>query len=506
MLREIYPAQKRFMDYYAQTIPASNDYMKIIGGNLNDYQPPGGAANQAVINHQLYYYFADYMARIGTLLGRDRGRGDVPRAGRRHPARRSSPSTGTRRRTRSPRRRSTTSRPRTRWASPTTWSRARTCPASDPRYLAGEQTAGANKRSVAAVIANDIVVADEPLRRRHLRPALPLRHPQRLRLQGRRLPDGDPGHQPELGRPDRPRQHGADRELGRRHRQPPLHVSSVLTWFYQDAGGIRPASPGYRTVTVKPFVPTVAGTSEVPTSVNQTGLAQSLLDNVDVSLQTARGKVTSKWWRRDDGRDRDDRQGPVQHADRDLGADVGQAGRRAAERDASCATTRRHRAVRGLLGRRAATRTCSTCRPRRGGDGRRHGAGDAVADARARRRRSARSRRASDRNYDASTTATVISTAGDATLSVTDPASNATGRLVNGTFALSEPLQARANTGAFAPLSTTAGSPLALLTYTGPVSNDVVTIGFRQHIAANQALRTGAYSKTLTFTLSTTTP
>ena len=38
------------------------------------------------------------------------------------------------------------------------------------------------------------------------------------------------------------------------------------------------------------------------------------------------------------------------------------------------------------------------------------------------------------------------------------------------------------------------------------MSNDAVTIGLRQHIAANQALRTGAYSKTLTFTLSTTTP
>ena len=111
-----------------------------------------------------------------------------------------------------------------------------------------------------------------------------------------------------------------------------------------------------------------------------------------------------------------------------------------------------------------------------------------------------------DRNYDASTTANVISTAGDATLSVTDPSSNATGRLVNGAFALSEPLQARANTGAFAPLSTTAGSPLTLLTYTGPVSNDTVTIGFRQHISSTQPLRTGSYSKTLTFTLSTTNP
>ena len=38
------------------------------------------------------------------------------------------------------------------------------------------------------------------------------------------------------------------------------------------------------------------------------------------------------------------------------------------------------------------------------------------------------------------------------------------------------------------------------------MSNDPVTIAFKQHIDANDALRTGTYSKTLTFTLSTTTP
>ena len=38
------------------------------------------------------------------------------------------------------------------------------------------------------------------------------------------------------------------------------------------------------------------------------------------------------------------------------------------------------------------------------------------------------------------------------------------------------------------------------------VSNDPVTVDFRQRIKANDALRTGAYSKTLTFTLSTTAP
>jgi hypothetical protein len=38
------------------------------------------------------------------------------------------------------------------------------------------------------------------------------------------------------------------------------------------------------------------------------------------------------------------------------------------------------------------------------------------------------------------------------------------------------------------------------------VSNDAVAIPFSQSIAAGDALRTGTYSKTLTFTLSTTTP
>ena len=41
---------------------------------------------------------------------------------------------------------------------------------------------------------------------------------------------------------------------------------------------------------------------------------------------------------------------------------------------------------------------------------------------------------------------------------------------------------------------------------TAPVSNDPVTIAFAQHIDATDPLRTGTYSKTLTFTLSTTTP
>jgi hypothetical protein len=114
-------------------------------------------------------------------------------------------------------------------------------------------------------------------------------------------------------------------------------------------------------------------------------------------------------------------------------------------------------------------------------------------------------------DYTANMTANVISTAGDATLSVSDPGSTATGHLVNGSFSLPQPLQAHAagahgaTVGALTPVGSSA-NPLALLTYAAPVSNDAVAIDFKQSIGATDALRTGAYAKTLTFTLSTTTP
>ena len=69
------------------------------------------------------------------------------------------------------------------------------------------------------------------------------------------------------------------------------------------------------------------------------------------------------------------------------------------------------------------------------------------------------------RNYDTAVGASVVSTAGNATLSVTDPSTTATGHLVNGTFALPSALQVRAANAAnpnpaYAPLSETANTPL----------------------------------------------
>ncbi len=112
------------------------------------------------------------------------------------------------------------------------------------------------------------------------------------------------------------------------------------------------------------------------------------------------------------------------------------------------------------------------------------------------------------KDYTAATTANVISTAGDAALSVTDPSTTAPGHLVNGAFSLPTALKAVGTSpaGTSAGTGSLGGSPLALLSWSNPVSNDPVQVLFTQSIAANDALRTGSYAKTLTFTLSTTTP
>ena len=99
------------------------------------------------------------------------------------------------------------------------------------------------------------------------------------------------------------------------------------------------------------------------------------------------------------------------------------------------------------------------------------------------------------RTYEATSMATVTSTAGDALLSVADPSSQNTGHLVNGSFFLPQPLQARArnaaNTGTAYNNVGSSASPLNLLSYSGPVSNDAVTLGFSQRIDSGDALRTG---------------
>jgi hypothetical protein len=104
------------------------------------------------------------------------------------------------------------------------------------------------------------------------------------------------------------------------------------------------------------------------------------------------------------------------------------------------------------------------------------------------------------KDYLASTLATVVSSAGDAALIVQDPSAFYTNRLVNGSFALAQELQVKNNTGTYQTM------PAGIKFWGGPTGSESVPIEFKQPIGANDPLRTGSYTKTLTFTLSTTTP
>jgi alkaline phosphatase len=108
-----------------------------------------------------------------------------------------------------------------------------------------------------------------------------------------------------------------------------------------------------------------------------------------------------------------------------------------------------------------------------------------------------------ERTYTATMTAAVTSTAGDSRLTIHDPSATAAGHLVNGAFALAAPVSARVGSVAFAPVS---GAPLALHSFNGPTSATMLTLELNQPVGGQEALRTGAYGKTLALTLSTTSP
>ena len=108
-------------------------------------------------------------------------------------------------------------------------------------------------------------------------------------------------------------------------------------------------------------------------------------------------------------------------------------------------------------------------------------------------------------------TAQVLSTAANATLSVADPSSDEH----------RPPRQrhvlpaggARGRRDAHRPPVDDDGAgrrhraaPTTLLTYDVTAGVETITLRFKQNIAVTDALRTGAYAKTLTFTLSTTAP
>lgn len=116
------------------------------------------------------------------------------------------------------------------------------------------------------------------------------------------------------------------------------------------------------------------------------------------------------------------------------------------------------------------------------------------------------------KTYESNIIATITTNLENTTLSVYDPSPTNTGRLVNGTRALTSPLtigfsSGTGATGLAGGLIGGASAPTPLLTYSAPQTQvRTATLLASQAIGATETLAAGTYSKTLVFTMSTTAP
>ena len=75
--------------------------------------------------------------------------------------------------------------------------------------------------------------------------------------------------------------------------------------------------------------------------------------------------------------------------------------------------------------------------------------------------------------------------------------------MVNGSAVVPRPLEISVTGGPFTPIG---AASVLLKSWTAPMSIEQVPLTVKQSIVDTDPLRAGTYGKTLTFTLSTTTP
>jgi hypothetical protein len=109
--------------------------------------------------------------------------------------------------------------------------------------------------------------------------------------------------------------------------------------------------------------------------------------------------------------------------------------------------------------------------------------------------------------YTATTTASVTSTWPNAALSVydPDPVNGTNGRLLNGTSVIPRDMQVLNSVGSFSNIGN-ASSPDTIATFDAQVASQSTPVTMRQQINSTDVLVAGEYAKSMTFSLSTSTP
>ncbi|MFH9089879.1 alpha-L-rhamnosidase C-terminal domain-containing protein [Streptomyces sp. NPDC017673] len=296
LFAELYDHRDRLLTYDETLFTPENDYT--FEASLGAYSGAESPGSNAVISLAFYVHFCDYMDRVGRLIGRERRAAHYARLAR-------------------PLRSAFIAHYWDTFKGHFTQGSISSenalaiafdlVPGSDlkpddPRHLVGTKTLAENKKALARLLADRIMAADHHIQNdmygsRYEFNILSEYGHTDIALKAV-TQTGQPGYVYQIAR-------GAislweqwtDRLSVNHH-----YRSNVATWFYQSLAGIRPTSPAYESLRVRPYIPAVAVNSRVPNDTQDTDLAPATLDHVSASIDTVRGRVRSEWHRRPDGR------------------------------------------------------------------------------------------------------------------------------------------------------------------------------------------------------------
>ncbi|MGX1267893.1 alpha-L-rhamnosidase [Streptomyces phaeoluteigriseus] len=296
LFAELYDHQDTLLRYYETLFTAGNDYR--FEASLGAYSGAESPGSNAVISLAFYIHFCDYMDEVGRALGRTERAAHYAELAR--TLRKSFIANYW-----------DTSRGHFTQGSISSENALAIAfdlvPGSDltpddPRHLAGTKTVDENKKTLAKLLADRIVAADQHIQNdmygsRYEFGILSEYGYTDIALKAVTR-TGPPGYVHQIAKGATSLWEQWTDRLSVNHH----YRSNVATWFYQGLAGIKPTSTAYESLRIRPYIPSAAVNSQVPKSTDDTDLAPATLDHVSASIDTVRGKVSSEWRRRPDGR------------------------------------------------------------------------------------------------------------------------------------------------------------------------------------------------------------
>ncbi|MFF3373939.1 family 78 glycoside hydrolase catalytic domain [Streptomyces sp. NPDC002680] len=296
LFAELYDHQDTLLRYYETLFTAENDYK--FEASLGAYSGAEAPGSNAVISLAFYIHFCDYMDEVGRRLGHTERAAHYAQLAR------------TLRRAFIANYWDASQGHFTQGSISSENALAIAfdlVPGSDlnpgdPRYLAGTKTVEENKKALAKLLADRIVAADQHIQNDMYGSRYEFNILSEYGYTDVALKavtqTGLPGYVYQIAKGATSLWEQWTDRLSVNHH----YRSNVATWFYQSLAGIRPTSTAYESLRIRPYIPAAEVNSLVPKDTQDIDLSPATLDHVSASIDTVRGKVSSEWRRRPDGR------------------------------------------------------------------------------------------------------------------------------------------------------------------------------------------------------------